>query len=189
MYFSADGCFSSLPAVSLAHACCCAPVHAGAHALPPILLLACALTGSGLAVSSCSCSLTPPGAPCSAHLVWAHAYGGEEGGLLWGLRLFAVDVIIRLGLSLARSFWAQACLLSFWGSPVLIWARAHSPWCWGSRSLACSCACAHTWLTLKSSPHWVVAAAAAPDTSSLSATGPGRVGKGKEGKGRLFFCR
>lgn len=40
-------------------------------------------------------------------------------------------------------------------------------------TLACSCAGAHTWLTLKSSPHLVVAAAAAPDTSSCSGTGPG----------------
>lgn len=87
LYFSAGGCFSSLPAVSLAHACCCAPVHVGAHALPPILLLACVPTGSGLAVSSCSRSLAPPGDPCPAQLAWAHAHGGRRRGLAVGLTL------------------------------------------------------------------------------------------------------
>lgn len=121
LHSSADGCCSSLPAVSLAHACCCAPVRTGAHALLPPILLACAPTGSGLTVSSCSRSLAPPGAcQCHAQLTGVGTRSWGEEGLLRGLRLFAVDVTIRLGLSLAHSFWAQACSLSLWGSPVLI---------------------------------------------------------------------
>lgn len=121
LHSSADGCCSSLPAVSLAHACRCAPVRAGAHALLPPILLACAPTGSGLTVSSCSRSLAPPGAcQCHAQLTGVGTRSWGEEGLLRGLRLFAVDVTIRLGLSLAHSFWAQACSLSLWGSPVLI---------------------------------------------------------------------
>lgn len=194
------------PPFSRAHACCCAPAHGHLRAATHPLL-ARAPTGSGLAVSSCSHSLpTEPHAQLTRHgstLV-------VQMGLLWGSRSPAVDVTIcpellllnhprlKLAVGLTRAHPGWRSLATLWGSPVLIGAHlcslgltcAHrgSPVLPSSRSLACSPAGAHPWLTLTSSLHLVVAAAAAaPDTSFRSGTGPGagRARQGRGGKGRL----
>lgn len=161
-----------------------APVHVVAHALPPIPLLARAPTASGLAASSCSCSSWSPMLSSLGVGTRSWQGGGEEGGLLWGSRLLAVDVIICPGLSLARSSRAPACSLAA-GLPVL--ALARSPWAGLTLTRLLSCWCTDV-AHIESSPHLVVAAAAAPDTSSRGGTATGRAGRGREGKERQGRC-
>lgn len=68
---------------------------------------------------------TLSGAPCSLTGVGARL-GEEEGGLLRGLRLFAVDVIVRAGLSLLTHPGLTLALRRGltsprgWGSPHLL---------------------------------------------------------------------
>lgn len=125
---------------------------------------------------------TLSGAPCSLTGVGPR-FGEEEGGLLRGLRLFAVDVIMRVGLSRAHPSWAHAC------SPHgLTCARRHALTRRGAGAhLTCLLVC---WCTSMAHvdvfTHLVVAAAAALDTSH-SGTGPGRAGREGEERAGCFL--
>lgn len=125
---------------------------------------------------------TLSGAPCSLTGVGTRL-GEEEGGLLWGLCLFAVDIIMRVGLSRAHPSWAHAC------SPRgLTCARRHALTRRGAGAhLTCLLVC---WCTSMAHvdvfTHLVVAAAAALGTSH-SGTGPGRAGREGEERAGCFL--
>lgn len=146
------------PAV-LAHACCCAPC---AHALPPILCSPRVWTRRQLMLTLSLLSglvgATLSSQPAGATLARCRRAHGEAEGSLWGH---------------ASLLWmsppsCSSCSLAHSGLQLALAApltRAHPG------LTACS-VLAHTWLTLKSSPRVIVAAAAAaPDTSSRSGAG------------------
>lgn len=156
----ADGRLSPLPPFSL--------MLAAAHRAPMHCHPSSAHRGFGLAVSSCSRSR------CSRSVSVPRSAQGPRvprslsaGTRSWGGEGFTAGHASLLWMSPSS---CGSCSRAHPGLQLALTApltRAHPG------LTACS-VLAHSWLTLKSSPHVVVAAAAAPDSSSRSGAGQGR---------------
>lgn len=156
------------------------PRCAGARAVPPPILLAarrCVWTRRRL-------MFTLSGAPCSLTR-GGHTLGGGGGRLATGLTL------VRCGRhhacrTLTCSLILGSRLLCAAGSPVLGRCARSLAAGLGLTSPACSCAGAHPWLTLTSSPIWSWQQQQLPTPPTVGQDQEGW--EGKRRKGQAVFC-